>query len=276
MKKQKAFTLIELMVVIAIIGVIASIILVVTKSARDRARIARGLQFSSSIYHALGAYAVGIWDFNEGSGTTATDTSGNGNDGDITGATYKCATDDTPSGKGCSLEFDGADRVTVPDDSSLDIPDTLSISFWFKPSSYVTGYAQHIIEKWSGTADANYVLYFFGTTAGGDYKKLRFYANRGGTWNPISGSYEVTLNKWYHIALSYSSSSGGQMYINGDAIGSKVASGSLATNNSNLLIGENLPNCLIDSVRIYEQALSQAQVRALYVQGARERDLVIK
>ncbi|MDO8436136.1 MAG: type II secretion system protein, partial [bacterium] len=59
-KKKKAFTLIELLVVIAIIGLLASIILVSLKGTREKARIAKSLDFSQRINHALGAYAVGI------------------------------------------------------------------------------------------------------------------------------------------------------------------------------------------------------------------------
>ncbi len=66
MNKQKAFTLIELLVVIAIVGLLSSVILVAVQDARDKANIAKILQYSASVHHDLGAYAVGIRDFNEG------------------------------------------------------------------------------------------------------------------------------------------------------------------------------------------------------------------
>ena len=59
------FTLIELLVVIAIIGMLASIVLVSLRSSQDKARVARGLQFSQSVYHAIGVDATGIWRFDE-------------------------------------------------------------------------------------------------------------------------------------------------------------------------------------------------------------------
>ena len=84
MKQEKSFTLIELLVVIAIIGVLTSIVLVSTQGLQGKARITKTLQFSQSLNHTLGAYAVGWWTFDEGSGTQARDNSGYGNNGTLT------------------------------------------------------------------------------------------------------------------------------------------------------------------------------------------------
>ena len=134
MKIQKSFTLIELLVVIAIIGVIASIVLVTVKSVREKARIAKGLQFAASVHHALGTYAVGIWDFDEGSGTTANDASGYDNVGTINGATWT-AEGDTPSEKGYALSFDGSNDYVDTIDLSWGRDDSFSIAVWIKPAT---------------------------------------------------------------------------------------------------------------------------------------------
>ncbi len=70
---------------------------------------------------------VGWWKFDEGSGTTTLDSSGNGNDGTIYGATWI-------AGKyGNALQFDGVDDyVEVPYSSILDISGTIEISAWIK------------------------------------------------------------------------------------------------------------------------------------------------
>lgn len=57
-KNKKAFTLIELLIVIAIIGILSSIVLVNLNSARVKARDAARLSSIKSIQNALDAYFV--------------------------------------------------------------------------------------------------------------------------------------------------------------------------------------------------------------------------
>jgi hypothetical protein len=71
---------------------------------------------------------VALWHFDEGSGTTTSDASGNGHDGAITGATW------TTAGRfGSALEFDGdGDYVRVLDDPDLDLTDEVTVTAWVK------------------------------------------------------------------------------------------------------------------------------------------------
>jgi len=70
---------------------------------------------------------VGMWLFDEGSGDTTKDSSGNGDDGEINGAQWV-------EGKfGTALEFNGStDAVACPDNESLDITDAITVSAWIK------------------------------------------------------------------------------------------------------------------------------------------------
>ena len=72
---------------------------------------------------------VAAYGFNEGSGATVFDSSGNGNHGTISGATRNS------SGQfGAALDFDGAnDLVTVPDSNSLDLTSGMTVEARVRP-----------------------------------------------------------------------------------------------------------------------------------------------
>src|SRR5436190_8705662 len=72
---------------------------------------------------------VGAYNFDEGSGTTVTDLSGNGNTGTINGASW------TSQGKfGNALNFDGISNwVTVNDSDTLDLTDGMTLEAWTYP-----------------------------------------------------------------------------------------------------------------------------------------------
>jgi prepilin-type N-terminal cleavage/methylation domain-containing protein len=126
---RKAFTLVELLVVISIIGLLSSIAVVSMGSSREKARLASGQQFAASVDHAVGDQIVGQWNFDECSGTVANDTSGNGNNGAFVGSPTWST--NTPSGKGCSLNFNAVGNyISVPDSNSLDLASNFTISFW--------------------------------------------------------------------------------------------------------------------------------------------------
>jgi len=200
---------------------------------------------------------VGYWPMSEGSGTTTQDASGNGNNGIIaTGASWV----DTLVGKGLSSgENEG--KVIIPSTPSLNISGNLSLSMWFKPSAEYTGYACHPIKKWTYINDANYVLYYFGQTSGSN-RYMRFFANRGGVWEGVSAyTNPVNLDEWIHIALSYDTSTGGQLYINGVPFGARYGGGPLALTSSALSLG-GCPGT-IDEVRIYNRALAGGEILSL-------------
>ena len=68
---------------------------------------------------------VGYWRLNEGTGTTATDASGYGHNGTITGAAW---VNDGAMGK--VLDFDGADYITIPSAAFSSINTQVTIALW--------------------------------------------------------------------------------------------------------------------------------------------------
>ncbi len=106
---------------------------------------------------------VGYWPFDEGSGGTAHDASGNDNHGTLVGDP---AWDE---GKvGGALSFDGADsELAIPHSSDLNIRDEITISLWVKPEE-VSG---EISSETKSPADffANLLRGVISKVAGFDY-----------------------------------------------------------------------------------------------------------
>ncbi|MDP3901046.1 MAG: LamG-like jellyroll fold domain-containing protein, partial [bacterium] len=197
---KKGFTLIELLVVIAIIGLIAAIVLVNLQGTRGRGRAAAGKQFSSSLQNTLGNQAVGIWRFNEGSGSTAYDNSGYGNNGAITGAAWKATGECGLDLEGC-LQLDGInDWVNIGDPSNgiLDITGNLTISLWVNPSN-VTGFRFFVSKNYLGE-------YELGLENG----DLRWRQGDGIAYSPLgwAGFFSEGTNQWYHVAAVRDTSAG--------------------------------------------------------------------
>jgi hypothetical protein len=161
--------------------------------------------------------------------------------------------------------------VAVPSVSAFNMLNTLTVSMWFYSAGVITGYAIHPATKASITA--TFELYYFGTT--GDCSGspcLQFYGNTGGTWEPMSASYVVTPNTWYHVVLSYNSLTGGQLYINGKPSGALSASGTLAINTAPLMIASNdagtaIPTAYMANFQIYNTSLDASSIATLYQEG---------
>ena len=265
--KQSGFTLIELLVVISIIGLLASIIYVSLGSARDKARIAAGLNFEASVYYSLGAYAVGIWDFDDQADPTS-DSSGNNNTGIINGATYSS---DTPSEDGYSMSFNGSGNyVDAGNKTSLNIINGITISAWAYHSEGGSTGHHVIVGKYNA-----YAIYWDAV----DHK-----VNGGiniGTWADRGGTAVIPDNKWVHIAMTYDGSYV-DFYSNGVLGDHNPYPGVIAVSTNPLQIGGSTYwanhwfGGLIDNVRIYEQALSESQIKQLYVEGAIKHNLALE
>jgi hypothetical protein len=199
---------------------------------------------------------IAAFGFEEGSGETAGDSSGAGNSGTISGATW------TTSGRfGGALSFDGTSSViTVNDSALLDLTNGMTLEAWVKPSSF-TGW-RTILYKENPGAGMAWSLYASDSNA----PPAIYSATSGNPWRHVTGVAMLTLNAWAHVAGTYNGSML-KIYVNGVMVRSVAAVGDMITTEGPLRIGGHSISSqffkgLIDEIRIYNRALSQSEIQA--------------
>lgn len=196
-----------------------------------------------------GSGLVASYGFNEGSGTTATDSSGNGHVGALAGPTW------IATGKnGGALNFDGVnDRVNVASTPKLELATAFTISAWAYPTN-VIGWRTVAMK---GAAD--YDLY---TSAVNNFPGTQ--ASIAGDWRELFGPFTLATNAWVHIAGTYDGAAQ-RLYVNGVEVASRAQTGAIRTSTNPLTIGGNVNwgeyfAGRLDDVRVYSRALSATEI----------------
>ena len=96
---------------------------------------------------------VGYWTFDEGSGTIAYDSSGNGLDGTLNGDHQWVL-----GQVGGALEFDGDDSVEIPHNPLLSITDEITITAWTYMNANASGEMAIVSKGGWGANDLPYEL----------------------------------------------------------------------------------------------------------------------
>jgi hypothetical protein len=212
---------------------------------------------TSASFNVTPTGLVAYWKFDEGSGTTVSDSSGNGNTGTLVNGPLWAA------GKvGNALYFDGIDdNITVADSNSLDLSSSFTLSAWVNPVSTFTDF-RSIFAK-------NYTYYLYASVAGycGNGSPLGGFEGVGAVCQPSP----LPINTWTHLAVTYSGSTL-TFYRNGVAVATSNASGALSPTTGTLQIGASqfgeYFQGFIDEVRIYNRALSNTEIQAIYQQDS--------
>ena len=180
------------------------------------------------------------------------DHSGNGNDGTNHGATFVSGT------SGQALSFDGADDyVSAPVNINPDVMPQMTMVAWVKPD------------------EGSPIRQVISHDHGGYDRSLGIDSRGGGTgWSAFSGSgsvlgyHPVTIGEWVFIAAVYDQNAETvKLFVNGALINEEK--GSLGTGWEYLYIGDNPSynehfSGIIDEVKIYNYALSAAEIKSLY------------
>lgn len=258
-KSQKGFTLIELMVVIGIIGVLATIVTAFLNGARESGRMAANIQFEANILHGIGDQLIGEWKFDTNGGATTPDTSGYNNTGTLYNAGGGTPIWDATAGyngKGAYL-FNGNNSIATRLKNIN--TNNITITAWIKPTQTSTG-LQGIIVARSGDMSG------FVTHGNNDVG-----ASWHGDYGPPTNLY-LKLNQWNFIAMSVSQTKI-ILYVNGI---SRNYTGNYTPANfddpNNLLYfgrDKSQPGwpMYLDNIRIYTAPITTAQIQQLYAEG---------
>jgi glycosidase len=204
---------------------------------------------------------LAYWTFDEGTGSIANDSSGNGNTGTV-------VFDISDGGEGYwtlngmvngALYFDGEfTQVVVSNSPSLNPNNGITIAAWVNAANW-SG-TPRILEK--GLSDNQYALFINLST------QLEFLV--ASVSNGIVAVSPPSAGAWHHLAGTYDGS-WMSLYIDGQLATQQIASGAMPVATDPLVIGDkpdgNLYdafNGTLDDVRIYCGTLTAVQVAQLY------------
>jgi hypothetical protein len=207
---------------------------------------------------------VGSWSFDEGTGTSVHDSSGNGNNGTLMNAPV------WSTGKyGDALTFDGIyDYVEIPHNETL-TSSNFTIEAWIYLSSDVVGTQARKVSK-QETISKSYSFDIFGNGYGGSTgnQLLLSIGNGANWWNFLSATH-LSNQTWYHVAGTHEGTTS-KIYIDGQLDKNGTTSTQTANNTGVLTIGCQKQtgtnasfffNGTIDEVEIYNRALSQQEIQ---------------
>ena len=219
---------------------------------------------------------IGYWTFDSKDLiNNVADRSGNGNPGALKLGTLgnKATSSMTVAGRlGQALKFDGADDyVNAGNISTYNLANTNhSFSLWFKIATMPAINATRLLDRFTGGTPGSGYLLFINNTNG-----LLYYQDEADGVNTeifLSSQTSVVNNKWHNVVITVDTAAQmGYMYIDGVQKNSDAYSGNLRDYNRSLYVGGRSTDLffpgLLDDIRIYNRALSAAEVKQLYNMG---------
>src|SRR5467141_4989254 len=212
------------------------------------------------------ALPTATYGFNEGSGNTTTDASGNANMGTLSGPSW------TTAGRyGSALSFNGTNAyVEAANSNSLNPGTAATFSAWVNVLA-ASANISSVVNKWSQTIDDEYL---FGLDSS---NRLTFaWQTTGGnvwgrpSYNIVSGNAQVPLGTWTYITVVRNGPAI-SFYVNGNldaTFGTAADANPFRSGIDTVRIGgqnrgaaSRVLNGVIDEARMYNQALTPAQIQ---------------
>ena len=207
---------------------------------------------------------VGHWTMAQDSlkGSLLADKTPYENDGTIYGATF---TTDRKGQANKAMSFDGVDDyIEILHNSNLSLSDNFSFGLWVKLITLPSGATTFLIKGSSNPAVDNYLIYL---NTNGIVDGYVGKEDNSGNYKRSIGN--INNGNWHYVLFTFHSVGGFKGYLDGVQVDTTLSTGTKAATNSNSVYlaykwGTIYPNILLDDVRIYNRALSQAEITTLY------------
>ncbi len=283
--KKNAFTILELLVVIVLLGLLAAVLVIGIKSSIDQGKLANIASYGSTLYRSLSDSAIALWDMDEGSGNDIYDKSNNGyniidsagiDSGFITWSDESAYRESGGGTSRKSLSFINSGSNNLVSNKSLPGCDRFTIIAWVKWNKNYIGSAGTIFSRSSSNAmaDPGDILFSKRST-----DVIRIDIRGPVTTYLLQGTTNINDGKWHLIAAVYDGSSF-KLYVDAklDPNSTYVPpiAGILkpATPNNNLPRIGNYGASIndrwkgwIDEMHLYSDSFSQAEIQKLYAKG---------
>lgn len=238
---------------------------------KNNSKTLRGLLATAALLGSANAALIGHWAFDNGTGSTAADSSTGGNDGVITDGTW--GSDAT---RASFLTFNGTSSVVDP---SMTLPamsgtNDFTWAAWVNNGAAINGSQQNAVILGNRRDGANNDT---PSTANRQFIKFtptKFEWHQNANGNDNQDYDDLVVGTWTHLAVVKTGTSV-QLYRDG------IATGAAGTLNESLATAVGMPLFIggdvgnpsvnefftgsIDDVRIYDNALTASAVNALVV-----------
>jgi prepilin-type N-terminal cleavage/methylation domain-containing protein len=270
-KLKRGFSLIEILVSVAIIAILAGITMINFKEPQDKAKLTKTKSDWAVMEGKYIEKLIGKWSFDEGSGTTAIDSTDFKNNGTLYNSpTWK-------DSKSCvseqCLEFNGTNQYVATSSAPVNLisgAKAKSISAWIYPNNLSPGGIVVGINQASGSNQSFNVGIM--TSSGNTYVFFDDYNVNNSI--AISGTEIPALSTWSHIVFAFDGTNW-KYYLNGSLIKSGTFATTINTVPNIITIGRRMSGSpttffwsgMIDEPAVYSEAVTFAQVKSDYVAG---------